>query len=87
MFAVYALAVASMKPADCIRIFGERRPVLVSRYRRGALRALSDTDLLSTRDLEVLQAFALILVSAARLVSPPREGIKSNLLIFVRLWR
>jgi hypothetical protein len=63
MLAVYALAVASMKPADCIHILGERKPVLVSRYRMGALRALSSTHLLATRNLEVLQALALILVS------------------------
>lgn len=62
MFAVYALAVASMKPADCMQTFGESRPVLVSRYRTGALRALHSADLLLTRDLEVLQAFALTLV-------------------------
>jgi hypothetical protein len=63
MLAVYALAVGSMKSADCIRLLGERRAVLVNRYRTGALRALSSTDILSTRDLEVLQALALVLVS------------------------
>jgi hypothetical protein len=63
MFAVYALAVASMKPANCIHLFGEGKQVLVSRYRMGALRALSGTDLLLTRDLEVLQALTLVLVS------------------------
>lgn len=65
MFAVYALAVASMKPTSCVQIFGEGKTVLVNRYRMGALRALSNTDLLSTRDLEVLQALTLILVSPA----------------------
>lgn len=63
MFAVYALAVASMKPASCIHLFGEGKQVLVNRYRVGALRALSGTDLLSTRDMEVLQALTLVLVS------------------------
>ncbi|KAL7787052.1 hypothetical protein V8C37DRAFT_419119 [Trichoderma ceciliae] len=62
MFAVYALAVASMKPATCIHVFGETKPALVSRYRMGALRALSGADLLSTRDLEVLQALTLVLM-------------------------
>ncbi|KAM0260064.1 hypothetical protein ACHAQJ_002988 [Trichoderma viride] len=62
MFAVYALAVASMKPANCIHLFGEGKQVLVNRYRIGALRALSGTDLLSTRDVEVLQALTLVLM-------------------------
>ncbi|KAM0471600.1 hypothetical protein ACHAPX_009257 [Trichoderma viride] len=62
MFAVYALAVASMKPASCIDLFGEDKQVLVNRYRKGALQALSGTDLLSTRDMEVLQALTLVLM-------------------------
>ncbi|KAL6894970.1 hypothetical protein GGI43DRAFT_124645 [Trichoderma evansii] len=62
MFAVYALAVASMKPAACIHLFGEGKQVLMNRYRIGALRALSGTDLLSTRDMEVLQALTLVLM-------------------------
>lgn len=68
MFAVYALAVASMKPASCIHLFGEGKQQLVNRYRVGALRALSSTDLLSTRDVEVLQALTLVLVSPIRVV-------------------
>lgn len=67
MLAVYALAVASMKPASCIDLFGEDKQVLVNRYRKGALQALSGTDLLSTRDMEVLQALTLVLVSLIRL--------------------
>lgn len=63
IFAVYALAVASMKPTTCHEVFGENRLVLLNRYRTGALRALSSADLFSTRDLEVLQALTLIIVS------------------------
>lgn len=62
MFAVYALAVASMKPAICRDVFGETRSVLMNRYRMGALRALSGTNLFATRDLHVLQALTLIIV-------------------------
>ncbi|KAM6486240.1 hypothetical protein HDV62DRAFT_378383 [Trichoderma sp. SZMC 28011] len=36
--------------------------VLLNRYRTGALRALSSTNLFSTRDLEVLQALTLIIM-------------------------
>lgn len=62
MFAVYALAVASMKPAICRDVFGETRSVLMNRYRMGALRALSGTNLFATRDLHVLQALTLIIM-------------------------
>ena len=63
MLAVYALAVNSMTSTGCIDLFGESKQVLVARYRTGALNALSATDILSTRRIEVLQALALILVS------------------------
>ncbi|KAF3074184.1 Transcription factor vrtR1 [Trichoderma lentiforme] len=62
IFAVYALAVASMKPTTCLEVFGENRSVLLNRYRSGALRALSCTNLFSTRDLEVLQALTLVIM-------------------------
>ncbi|PTB61866.1 hypothetical protein BBK36DRAFT_1190142 [Trichoderma citrinoviride] len=62
MFAVYALAIISMKPAICIDLFGETKSVLVNRYRTGALRALSDTNLFSTRDIAVLQALTLVMM-------------------------
>ncbi|KAL7929532.1 hypothetical protein V8C35DRAFT_325101 [Trichoderma chlorosporum] len=62
MFAVYALAIVSMKPATCFDLFGERRSALLNRYRTGALRALSGTNLFSTRNMEVLQALTLIIM-------------------------
>ncbi|OTA07331.1 hypothetical protein A9Z42_0082090 [Trichoderma parareesei] len=62
MFAVYALAVTSMKPATCINSFGEARSVLLHRYRMGALRALAGTNLFATRDSEVLQALTLVIM-------------------------
>lgn len=62
IFAVYALAVASMSTAECLQSFGQSKSVLLGRYRMGALRALASCDLLSTRNLEVLQALALVLM-------------------------
>jgi hypothetical protein len=62
MFGVYALAVTSMKPPDCVQAFGETRSVLLNRYRSGAAQALIAAELHSTRDLEVLQALVLFLV-------------------------
>ena len=74
MLAVYALAIASMKSADCVRVFGESKSVLESRYRTGALQALSGTDVLLTRELEVLQALALVLVRPTYVASPEVES-------------
>jgi hypothetical protein len=62
MFGVYALAITSMKAADCVQAFGETRSVLLNRYRSGAAQALIAAELHLTRDLEVLQAFVLFLV-------------------------
>jgi Fungal specific transcription factor domain len=62
MFSVYALAITSMRPSDCVQTFGETRSVLLNRYRSGAAQALIAAELHSTRDLEVLQAFVLFLV-------------------------
>ncbi|OCL05728.1 hypothetical protein AOQ84DRAFT_412861 [Glonium stellatum] len=62
MFGVYALAITSIKPSDCIQAFGETRSVLLNRYRSGAAQALIAAKLHSTRDLEVLQAFVLFLL-------------------------
>lgn len=62
MFAVYALAVTSMKSSECVEVFGETRSVLLNRYRSGAAQALIAAELHSTKDLEVLQAFVLFLV-------------------------
>lgn len=62
MFAVYALAVTSMKSSECVEVFGETSSVLLNRYRSGAAQALIAAELHSTKDLEVLQAFVLFLV-------------------------
>jgi hypothetical protein len=82
MLAVYALAVASMKPASCVDLLGEDKQVLVNRYRIGALRALSGSDLLSTRDMEVLQALTLSLVSLVYVILLEKK-MNSNLFISV----
>lgn len=62
MFSVYALAITSMKTADCVEAFGETRSVLLHRYRSAAAQALIAAELHTTRDLEVLQALVLFLV-------------------------
>ncbi|KAJ9384842.1 transcriptional regulator family: Fungal Specific TF [Paecilomyces variotii] len=62
MFAVYALAVSSMKEADCIQLFGETRSILLNRYNTGTAQALAAANLHVTRDLEVLQALVLFIL-------------------------
>lgn len=69
MFAVYALAVSSMKQADCIQLLGETRSVLLHRYSTGTAQALATANLHTTRDLEVLQAVVLFIVSLTTLPS------------------
>lgn len=62
MFSIYALAITSMKPVDCVHEFGERKLMLLNRYRSGAAQALAAAELHSTKELEVLQAYVLFLV-------------------------
>lgn len=61
MFAVYSLAVTSMPSDECQSTFGEARDTLLATYRTASLRALIASDVFTTRELEVLQAFALFL--------------------------
>ena len=63
MFAIYTLAVTSISSDDCQASFGETRGTLLTRYRAATVRALIATDFLTTRELEVLQAFVLFLLA------------------------
>jgi hypothetical protein len=63
MFAIYALSVTAVSQDECIAMFGEDRSALLMRYRAAALRALVAADFLTTKDLEVLQAFVLFLLA------------------------
>ncbi len=63
LFAIYTQAVTSMSSADCLATFGETRENLLTRYRVATIRALMEADFLTTRDLEVLQAFVLFLLA------------------------
>ncbi len=63
MFAVYTLAITAMRPEECQQLFGESHTTLLNRYRTATIRALVSAGLLTTRDLDVFQAFVLFLVS------------------------
>ena len=64
MFAVYTLAITSLSPSDCLKLFDQNREILLEQYRKSTMESLITAELLSTRDIEVLQAFVLFLVRA-----------------------
>ncbi|KAJ9318725.1 hypothetical protein DTO271D3_855 [Paecilomyces variotii] len=93
MFAVYALAVSSMKDADCIQLLGETRSVLLNLYSTGTAQALAAANLHVTRDLEVLQALVLFIALQYALATMGlhRTGTDSKTPFFeeemrVRIW-
>ncbi|TPX12186.1 uncharacterized protein E0L32_007072 [Thyridium curvatum] len=61
MFAIYTLAVTSLTADACLTSFGEEKDQLLHRYRTATVHALIEADFLTSRDLEVLQAFMLFL--------------------------
>lgn len=63
LFVIYTLSVTSMSPKECSAQLGEEKTGLMTRYRTATLRALVAADFLVTRDLEVLQALVLFLLS------------------------
>lgn len=52
-----------MTASDCLVRFGEEKNVLIHRYRGGAWQSLLAAGMLETRELEVLQALVIFLVS------------------------
>ncbi|KAI1372459.1 hypothetical protein F4677DRAFT_263499 [Hypoxylon crocopeplum] len=63
MFAIYTLAVTPMSSDECQASFSETKDILLVRYRAATVRALLAADFLTTRELEVLQAFVLFLLA------------------------
>ena len=70
MFAVYTLAIGSLSPSDCLKLFDQDRDTLFEQYRKSTMQSLTAAELLSTRDIEVLQAFVLFLVG----IDPAKEA-------------
>jgi hypothetical protein len=70
MFAVYTLAIGSLSPSDCLKLFDQDRDTLFEQYRKSTMQSLIAAELLSTRDIEVLQAFVLFLVG----IDPAKEA-------------
>ncbi|KAJ4127793.1 hypothetical protein NW768_008068 [Fusarium equiseti] len=63
MFAMYTLSVTSLSSEDCQSSLGQDRGVLITRYRTATLRALTEADFMTTKELEVLQAIVLFVFS------------------------
>lgn len=63
LFAIYTTALGPMPSDECQAFFGESKNTLLARYRTAAARALIAADFLTTRDLEVIQAFVLCLLA------------------------
>lgn len=63
IFAIYCIALVSLRADEVEKSFGESKKKLLSRCRRGAQLALSKASFLRTSNLMVLQAFMLYLVS------------------------
>jgi Fungal specific transcription factor domain len=70
VFSIYSAAVMSMTEPACVERFGESRKVLLRRYSTATKTALSRAKFLGTRDIVVLQAFLLHVISMRSVYDP-----------------
>ena len=63
LFAMYYAAITSLTHEECLQNFNDGRTSLLARYRSGTESALSNANLLSTKEIGTLQALAIFLVS------------------------
>jgi Fungal specific transcription factor domain len=70
MFAIYLLAVTSLKTEECEAMFGESRSALLSKYSHGTQQALVNAKFLKSLNLYSLQAYALLLLALRRDYDP-----------------
>lgn len=61
--AIYFASVTSMSSEECLNIHHEERGLLVRRYRYALEQALAKAGLLTSQEIEVLQAIILLIVS------------------------
>ena len=71
MFAIYSIAITSFSEPECLAVFGEEKPKMLTRFHAGARLALQRAGLLRSSDMTVLQAFMLYLVSFHPLFDEP----------------
>lgn len=75
LFAMYYAAITSLTQEECLQNFHDGRGSLLARYRSGTESALSNADLLSTKEIGTVQALAIFLVSVF--------GCPNDLIFFV----
>ena len=63
LFSIYYSSVTSLSEPQCLADFESDRATLLSKYRAGVERALTNADLLNTKDLGVMQALCLFLLA------------------------
>ena len=74
LFAMYYSATASLTQEECLQNFHDGRNSLLARYRSGTESALSNADLLCTKEIGTLQALVIFLVGLShRPISCLRE--------------
>jgi hypothetical protein len=64
MFAIYFLAVSSLRNEDCEAMFGEQRAMLLTKYSHATQQALINSKFLKSLNIFTLQALILFLVRA-----------------------
>ncbi|KAL1849629.1 hypothetical protein VTK73DRAFT_9841 [Phialemonium thermophilum] len=70
MFAIYFIAVTSMRDEEVQSTFGEDRAVLLGKYHNATQQALVNASFMKSTELMVLQAYFLYLLAAGRFVDP-----------------
>ena len=63
MFAIYLMAITSLRDEDVQKMFDESRTEMLARYHHGLQQALVNAGFMRSNDIMVLQAFTLYLVS------------------------
>lgn len=63
LFATMGCALNSVTEAECARLLGEKKSILLAKYRRGCEVALANANFLMSSNLCVLQAYTIYLVS------------------------
>ncbi len=77
LFAMYYAAITSLTQEECLQNFHDGRNSLLARYRSGTESALSNADLLCTKEIGTLQALVIFLVSTFG--CPERFALHMNL--------
>ncbi|KAE8140626.1 hypothetical protein BDV38DRAFT_280119 [Aspergillus pseudotamarii] len=70
ILAILMCALTSITDAECTRLLGQEKAVLLSRYRRGCEIALDKANYLMSCNIGVLQAYTLYLVAIGPYVDP-----------------